>query len=184
MTETLALQMKRGSEGMGGRRFYYFLLMISLWVYVSLLVFSFLVIVAGMYIVFKSDTSGRIVNKGPQEEQEEPRGNVRRRRTALAGRGQFQDNEDHPQDRDLNIEDISDPNSRRDHAGNKIGKKKAAKIAAKAQAKRDREAMLQVREEKKRKEDKEYEERMILREKEEEMERKLVRSSYTCPMGL
>jgi len=143
--------------------------MISLAVYVGLLVFSALIIIAGMYIVFRTDTSGKVVKPAAVEE-EEPRGNVRRRRTALGGRQQFQEDDNEQQDRDLNIEDIR---SRRDTAGNKIGKKKAAKIAAKAQAKRDREALQQMREEKKIKEDKEYEERMRLRAEEEELERKI-----------
>merc|ERR1712125_111970 len=111
-------------------------------------------IAGGMYLIFKNDSSGQVRNDRGNvevEEEEVPRGNNRRR--AMGRRGRF-DEEDEEEENDLNTDQIP----RVDAAGNKIGKKKAAKLAAKAQAKREREALQKLREEKKRIEEKEYQE--------------------------
>lgn len=144
--------------------------MIPLGVYVVLLVFSAVIIIAGMYIVFKSDSSGKKEEDRELIDENEQGNEGNGRRGALRRRqGRFnQEEEGNEMNLDQEAEAI-----RENHSG-KIGTKKAMKLAAKAQAKREREALQAMREQKKQQDERDYEERKQREAEEAEIERQIV----------
>jgi len=155
----------------------FFSQMIGVVVYCSLLVFSLIMIGGVLFFVFRMDTSESRQKaedkkrKKERKEEEEPRGDLRHR-TAL-GRGR--------RHREMTMDDVEETSHEEappieeqiapDTPTGKIGKKKAAKLAAKAEAKRQREAMAQMREEQRERAAKKSEADRLAREEEEEKER-------------